>query len=226
MTTAVQYVLSDIDKYDLKFVFFMCCGKKFCKPCSDKLVNITKCPMCRHDLPKSEHDNVLLVQKNAALGKAWAQGRLACYYDSQRRQDSDPSIQTNDAEAFRYYLLSSKKGFRLAQESLAMLYYKGRGVERSVKQAIYWYTIAANQGSDQALKHLAAMILRFEIPGKTRSDAGVLFHRGALLGDFESQRSLAYMYYPSNPEKALFWYKKAALQNCSQSQLMISRILS
>ena len=84
-------------------------------------------------------------------------------------------------------MVSSSGGARIAsaQRYLGTLYYNGEGVERDLKQTVYWYRKAAEQGFEEGIEHFAGCavvishdrwfldricthILAFEGDGQTR----------------------------------------------------------
>ena len=166
-----------------------------------------------------------MLQNKSQIGKAWAQFHLARYFDSKYLDYTDLSIQKNDNEAFRLYLLSAKQGYLQAQGILGLMYSKGRGCEKSLKQALYWNTLAANQGSTAAKFGLVKSILSGLIPGRSREDGIILLESVASLGHSSAQFRLAGLLKDSDVPNALFWYKKAALQNNHASQYNLSILL-
>ena len=185
------------------------------------------CTMCRHDLQETADNPVFFLQKKADLLQPWALHSLAGYYDYFLPQCSDRTIKKNDYEAFRLYLLSAKQGFRESQINVAKMYYSGRGVNKSLKEAVYWLKIVAYQGSLESQCTLAVMIMNGEISG-TRSDAIILFRNGANKGYYDAQFNLALSFQgQENPDytKSLFWLKKAALQKNHKSQFYLAKLL-
>ena len=57
-------------------------------------------------------------------------------------------------EAVNWYQLAAEQGLDAAQMSLAMMYYRGRGVDESEEEAIKWWRKAAKQGNIEAQKVL------------------------------------------------------------------------
>ena len=210
--------LEELDKYNVTSMRFMCCGKSICRSCDPK-ERFKNCPMCRQEMTQT----LPLIRKNVKIGRAWAQFNLAHYFDSSAYSSSDPSIKKNDSEAFRLYLLSSKQGYRSAQFSLGLMYEEGRGVQKSIKDAVYWFTLAANQGHLKAQNFLGGII------NSTRGPDAILLYKNAAENGLPSAQynyALSF-YYEKNPDlqKAIFWFKKAALQNYHDSQYRISSIL-
>ena len=207
--------LDDIKNSD-GICLFVCCGKSMCLSCFNHATSksMSNCPMCRHVTPKSTNEIMELLQKNSNLGKAWAQHKLGSYYDSTDFDSTDPSTQTNDAEAVRLYSLSAKQGYVTAQNDLGMKYLFGHGCAKSMKQAIYWLTLAAYHGSISAKVILGTQILNGTIPSRSKED-------GILLIGKDSTESL----FASISNSHLQRCKKAALQNDSTAQFHLSCLL-
>lgn len=58
----------------------------------------------------------------------------------------------NFIEAISCYQKASNQGYAEAQYNLGVCYYKGEGVVKDIKKAVYWYEKAAAQGVDDAKK--------------------------------------------------------------------------
>ena len=217
--------LEDISKSETN-CFFVCCGKSMCEKCDNNFRRIptklfSNCPMCRHKVPGSRSETIPWLQKNSNLGKAWAQFQMAGYYES----DLDPSIVKNDREALRLYLLSAKQGYMRAQHNLGLMYIEGRGCEKSIKQGVYWFTLAANQGSIEAQSEIGYIIINNSnvvIPGRSKADGIILLHNAASSGDDIAQSRLALALSDSDLPASLYWFKKASLQNYSPAQFYLS----
>ena len=224
--------LEEIDNFE-KFLFVLCCGKKFCEKCSDTLIQnkaklFSSCPMCRHKIPETASEGLELIKKSVEIGKNWAQSELADFYDTSSSR-SHPSILKNDIESFRLYLLSARQGYLLAQFNVGTMYQCGRGVRESMKLSSYWLALAARQGSLLSQFDLALMMDRKQIHVKSVNDSFTLLQNAAFMGSSVAQAYLAskFQFHSAIPDvrKALFWYKKAALQNIKQAQFNISVIL-
>ena len=154
------------------------------------------CPMCRHEIHFTQTEGVQLVRmENLGLS-------LSSLVSTIRE------LAKNDKEAFRknYYL--QNKDF----ETLGLVE-SGFGVENSMELALYWFTLASYQGSILAQGSIGKMIIERHVPGKSKNDALTLFHNAASKGSDFSQNKLGFhLYKDSEIAKALFWYKKAALQ--------------
>lgn len=66
-------------------------------------------------------------------------------------------VQSNDAEAAKWYLKSADRGDAGCQYNLGLLYLDGRGVPKDMGSAIKWWRKAADQGSASAQFNLGAV---------------------------------------------------------------------
>lgn len=58
------------------------------------------------------------------------------------------------AEALKWYLLAADLGSAKAQNAIGLMYFLGKGVETSNKEAAIWFEKAALQGYAQSQKYL------------------------------------------------------------------------
>jgi TPR repeat protein len=61
-------------------------------------------------------------------------------------------------ESEKWFLLSAKGGFRTSQLKLALMYEFGRGAEKNLNEALYWYKAAAEHGLYADLEEKIASI--------------------------------------------------------------------
>lgn len=78
-------------------------------------------------------------RKAADQGNALALGSLAELYEYSYQ---------NYTEAMKWYRKGADKGLIFYQLAIGRFYEKGLGVNRDIRQAIYWYTLAANNEED------------------------------------------------------------------------------
>ncbi|MFC5598220.1 tetratricopeptide repeat protein [Deinococcus cellulosilyticus] len=64
--------------------------------------------------------------------------------------DSDAKVKKDLPRAFKLYQELALEGDRDSQFSLAEFYEKGKGTGKDLKQALFWYKKAADQGSEEA----------------------------------------------------------------------------
>lgn len=91
---------------------------------------------------QSEKDQGLSAQPLAEAGDANAQWMVGQGLLSP--PDADP------AAAFKWFLRAADQGHGLAQRDLGLLYEAGWGVEQSLQEAYFWYSLAALHDSGRA----------------------------------------------------------------------------
>ena len=91
---------------------------------------------------QSEKDLGLAAQPLAEAGDANAQWMVGQGFLSP--PDADP------AAALKWFLRAADQGHGLAQRDLGLLYEAGWGVEQSVEEAYFWYSLAALHDSGRA----------------------------------------------------------------------------
>ena len=97
----------------------------------------------------------------AEQGDASAQYKLGDHYARGR------TVEQNNTEAVKWYLLAANQGYARAQFSLGWCFENGKGVERDIKEAEKWYVKAAEQGNEWAKKNLKSLEDKMKIKGKT-----------------------------------------------------------
>lgn len=85
--------------------------------------------------------DIPLITKEAENGNTLAAFRLGQLY-STGSWGAPRDVQ----ESIKWFRVSGKGGFWSAQVKLGFIYEFGRGTERDLEQAIYWYAQAAEQG--------------------------------------------------------------------------------
>lgn len=91
---------------------------------------------------QSEKDLGLAAQPLAEAGDANAQWMVGQGFLSP--PDADP------AAALKWFLRAADQGHGLAQRDLGLLYEAGWGVEQSLEEAYFWYSLAALHDSGRA----------------------------------------------------------------------------
>jgi TPR repeat protein len=140
-----------------------------------------------------------LVQA-AELGNADAQYALAVKYQEKAKgflmkaaAGVDTSIPVAPEDIFGLYVQAAKQGHTAAQVNLAYCYMHGVGTAVDEKQAVHWYSVAAEDGqSASALCHLGWCFMHAR--GTDRVDkvkAKELFERSAAMGYSSAYFNLA-----------------------------------
>ena len=68
-------------------------------------------------------------------------------------------VTKSDEKAFQNFKVAADKGDEVAQHNLGVCYYNGVGVEKDISLAIKYYTLSADQGYENAIKHLANVLI-------------------------------------------------------------------
>ncbi|WP_455004839.1 tetratricopeptide repeat protein [Capnocytophaga gingivalis] len=112
----------------------------------------------------------------------------------------------------------AKAGDAIAQYDLAGCYEVGEGVEKSTKEAIYWYKKSAEKGYSYAQWQLA-LFYKYGYYKKNISQSNkkafYWLNKAATQNNTTAQRQLADFYYEGDGitqsyEKAFYWYERAA----------------
>jgi TPR repeat protein len=128
-------------------------------------------------------------------------------------------VEISSIQSFQLNQSKANQGDTNAQFNLALLYYHGVGTPQDSKQAVYWYTKAAEQGHVQAQYELGKLYLFSgddEVPQDYKQS--VYWHtKAAEQGHILAQNNLGHNYQygdgaPQDYKQAFFWYTKAAEQ--------------
>lgn len=91
--------------------------------------------------------------KAADGGLPVAQHNLAVIY-----LNGDHSIQQDNEKAIKYLKKAANSGLASSQNNLGWMYYKGIGVTKSVSEAIFWITLALDQGEPFAYDSMGEIL--------------------------------------------------------------------
>ena len=110
-----------------------------------------------------------------------------------------------------------------AQYNLALMNYKGIGVNQNKQLAFFWYDKAAENNNLQAINNLAQMYMLGEGGvKKDKAKARELYTKAAEAGYSIAQLNLAFLLEESldkeDLKESFFWYEKAALQGVIAAQ--------
>jgi tetratricopeptide (TPR) repeat protein len=100
---------------------------------------------------------------------------------------NDEVVKTDLKKSIEYYKKAAEMGFSGSQNNLAWAYYKGKGINRNVPEAIYWATRSAEQGEPFAYSTLAQ--IRFDGNGFPKNDIETLKWTLLTLKEFPSGRA-------------------------------------
>lgn len=127
------------------------------------------------------------------------------------------------AQAFQWYAAAAPQGHVSAQNNLATLYTRGKGVEKNYPEAVKWYRVAAMSGNDGAQNNLGWMYQNGLGVPKDYQQALTWYLKAAESGNSSAQNNLGVLHYqgwgvPSNYNAAAKWYLKAAEQGNPSAQ--------
>ena len=131
----------------------------------------------------------------------------------------DFTVRKRGILAFQINHQRANQGGADAQFSLGLLYKRGAGTIQDTKQAVYWYTKAAEQGHVQAQYELGSEYLFSgddEVPQDYKQSV-YWYTKAAEQGHILAQNKLGKIYEygeeaPQDYKQAFFWYTKAAEQ--------------
>ncbi|KAG0256967.1 hypothetical protein DFQ27_005387, partial [Actinomortierella ambigua] len=124
---------------------------------------------------------------------------------------------TDDDEVVAHMCKAAKQGIVEGQLFLGWIYDHGRGVDKSEKDAFWWYRLAASQGPVVAQLRVAKMYELGQGVDKSHAKAASWYQRAADGGSAEAQYRIGSMYAEGlvvkyDEEEALKWYLSAANQ--------------
>lgn len=167
--------------------------------------------------------------KAAEQGHAQAQFYLGEMYALGEVDDVD-SKDASAASACAWYSKAAAQGHTAAQRCLGYHYYQGKGVTKSLAQAMEWFQIAADLGDNEALQQLASIyyygcaryVNKAEVAPEP-AKAIALLSKAAAQGNAYAQNCLGNLYrsgeaVTQNLRMAMELYQKAAAQDYAPAQ--------
>lgn len=128
----------------------------------------------------------------------------------------------NYEAAFKEYMASAKGGNKYAQYIIAQLYANGEGIPRDMREAAFWYGMAADRGHLKSQNNLANMYMDGFGVLQNFNEAARWFQRAADQGNYLSMASLAELYQhgygvDQDYEKAIRLYESSAKAGIGKS---------
>jgi len=140
----------------------------------------------------------------------------------------DPA--SGELERYENCLEGAEQGQAAAQYELAIMYAKGNGVPIDAQAAEAWYLEAASHGYADA-QYALGMIYEDRRPETTQNNAPTFSSIGGLsgLGQMDAQSSLGTNFdlcleIGDGPIEAIKWYRLAAAQGHTDSQIRLGKI--
>lgn len=158
------------------------------------------------------------LKARAAGGEAQAQFEMGLVFERGLLGQAQDLTQ-----AFQWYAAAAPQGHISAQNNLATLYTRGKGVERNYPEAVKWYRVAAMSGNDGAQNNLGWMYQNGLGVPKDYQQALTWYLKAAESGNSSAQNNLGVLHYqgwgvPSNYNAAAKWYLQAAEQGNPSAQ--------
>ena len=122
----------------------------------------------------------------------------------------------------------AEQGDATAQNSLGVIYDRGKGVAQDYAEAAKWYRKAAEQGNDWGQYNLGFMYARGEGVAQDYAEAAKWYRKAAEQGNASAQNNLGVMYVrgegvAQDYAEAAKWYRKAAEQRNASAQNNLGR---
>ncbi len=134
---------------------------------------------------------------------------------------------SSENRPFNQVKSEAEKGDRDAQFQLALLYYRGKGIDKNYTKAVKWFTEAAKQGDSLAQYNLGVMYENGEGVMQSNSNAAHWYQQASDNYYSTAQYRVALFYIKSefgfkrNYPKAIKLLRKSARKNNSFAQLQL-----
>lgn len=205
----------------MKIILYLFCGLLFTGNVAFAGKNLIPFQM---DISEADIEKTDLYAK-AENGDADAQYNLALYYTGLEKKDYEIVVM--------WLRKAAQKGHLEAQFALGKIYQFGRGkVYQDLKESVYWYEKAANQGDVQAATHLQVLsnskgYQLDRIPNSDDKWDVQWIIKTAQQGDVQSQFDLGRLYQEGkkikmNYKKAFSWYYQAADKGHQEAMLALA----
>jgi uncharacterized protein len=156
---------------------------------------------------------VFYLERAANQQYALAAHTLGMYY---HEKDSKHPL-----KAFEWFMIAAKQNHTESEYYVGLYFQNGKGVEKDIDQAIFWFEKAAMKKDKNALYHLAMILIKQE--DKDFKLIASLLDQAAQLEHPNAQYNLAVMYHKGDGlkmdlDKAFYWYEKASDKNIAMAQ--------
>ena len=130
------------------------------------------------------------------------------------------------AAALREFLPLARRGHRLAQFNVGLMYQHGLGVEPNLTEAVKWYGQAAENGDAQAQRTIGDLHIDGIWGQVDHAAAAQWYEMAAAQGDAEAQRKLGALYLhgrgvAQDRDAAVTWLRRAAAQGDDEARNML-----
>ena len=157
----------------------------------------------------------------AERGNAEAQTSVAEAYFYGR------GVETNRAEAVRWYARAAESGYAPAQASLGLCSFRGWGCQKDLDVAVLWYRRAARQGEPSAMNNLAFCYLHGIGVDRDEAEGFRLALESAQLGFAPAQTLVAECYLDGrgveqDVERAETWLYRASRLGNKRAKMLLN----
>ncbi len=164
---------------------------------TDAMFNLANMYQEGKGIPKDMKKAIGLYTQAANLGNVKAQSNLGIIFDISNLYES----------AIYWYTKAAESKDVDAIFNLALMYYKGRGVNRDVTKAIDLYTQGAKLGHVRSQYNLAVIYHCGEVVTQNIDNAIYWYTQAANLGNVDAQHALGSIYEDlGDNNKAAYWY--------------------
>lgn len=167
------------------------------------------------------------LRARIAKGDVEAEVALGNLYES-----GQSVLPLDPAQAAEWYRRAADKGHVGAQMNLAMMYFDGQGVPRSIPQAIAWYEKAAEGGDAIAMFNLGSIYeTGVDRVARDHRKAAAWYQKAAAQENETAQYRLGLLYRDGrgvarDRGQAIEWLRKAAEQDETDAQIELGILLS
>lgn len=137
-------------------------------------------------------------------------------------------VESNEAEAFKYFLMAAERGYVRAMYRAGLAYYYGWGIKENKEEAFRWFNDAAGNEMNAARYYTGKMLLEGE--GCTADvETGILWlKQAAEEDDSDAQYEMGNCCLlgrgvEENPDTAWEWFEKAAANGHEQALKVVGR---
>lgn len=200
------------------------CENHKCALCNGDVWADDRCVRCANQTVEPEAPKAHAQTEQRPIDEKEAQARAERareeYAAREERAREAYERGKREVEATR---IRAEKGEAAAQYRLGVCYEDGKGVRKSLSEAVLWYRKAAEQGYVDAQNQLGMCYDNGEGVVKSPSEAVLWYRKAAEQGHAAAQYNLGVCYENGEGvEKSLFeavqWYRKAAAQGDEDAQ--------
>ena len=139
------------------------------------------------------------------------------------RQEHNRGVEKRLIEDAQACHARAEQGDVFSQYTLALMYYKGKGLPQDYHEAFRWFSKAADQGNVKAQYALGNMNYKGEGIPQNLNEAFRWYSKAADQGDAKAQYALGMIFYgglgvTQDRVEAARWYHKAADQGLAEAQ--------